>query len=662
MTFDRSTPKTKTIHIEFTIIKTNHSHCSSLKQFTMPSPPAQSNQTILKRNKNSRSISPDLPQSTRTKLSTHSTSQPNSPIPRMQDEKPKPDPKFETQKAAATRAGGAYIPPAKLRAIQAELATNDPSSPEYQRMRWDALRKSINGLINKVNVPNIKYIVPELFGENLIRGRGLFVRSIMRAQASSLPFTPVFAALVSIINTKLPTLGELLVTRVVSQFRTAYRRNDKVTCVATTIFIAQLVNQQVAHHLLAFEMITLLLEKPTDDSVEIAVGFTKEVGAFLSEAEPKASNSVYELFCLISLEGTISSRVRFMINVLFRVRKDRFKDNPVLPEGLDIVDEDDIITHPIHLDDELQVQEGLNVFKFDPNYLECEEKYIAIKNEILSVDSNSDSDLNSEVEIETSLVQGKLAMHYHTDTNLINFRRHFYLTIMSSLDHEEAGHKMLKAMPEGLELHSANMILECCSQERSYLKTYGILAERFCKVNSNWIVAFEGCFRNYYDKIHTFGTNRLRNIARFFGQLLSQDAIPWSLFEIIKMNENDTTSSSRIFVKIMFQELSESLGLQKLANRFKDDDMKVWCHGLFPIDNPKNTRFSINYLTSIGLGVLTEEMREQLKQASQIIMVERRESEDAESSLDEDSGPHVSSGAPRDKDSSTLSGTSSQSI
>lgn len=182
----------------------------------------------------------------------------------------------------------------------------------------------------------------------------------MRAQASSLPFTPVFAALVSIINTKLPTVGELLVTRVVSQFRRAYRRNDKITCVATTIFVAQLVNQQVAHHLLAFEMIILLLEKPTDDSVEIAVGFTKEVGAFLSEAEPKANNSVYERFRSILHEATISKRVQYMIEVLFQVRKDRFKDNPVLPEGLDLVEEDDIITHPIHLDDDLQVQEGLS--------------------------------------------------------------------------------------------------------------------------------------------------------------------------------------------------------------------------------------------------------------------------------------------------------------
>ncbi|KAA1083398.1 pre-mRNA-splicing factor cwc22 [Puccinia graminis f. sp. tritici] len=583
--------------------------------------------------------------------------------------KPKPDPKLEMQKMAATRGGGAYIPPARLRAMQAQMEVQDPSSPEYQRIRWDALRKSINGLINKVNVGNIKFIVPELFGENLIRGRGLFARSIMRAQASSLPFTPVFAALVSIINTKLPTVGELIVTRIVSQFRRAYRRNDKVTCVATSTFIAQLVNQQVAHHLLAFEIIILLLEKPTDDSVEIAVGFTKEVGAFLSEAEPKANNSVYERFRSILHEATISKRVQYMIEVLFQVRKDRFKDNLVLPEGLDLVEEDDIITHPIHLDDDLQVQDTLNVFKFDPDYTETEEKYQSIKNEILGVDSDSGSsgsesgsdEESSEEEPDTGIVDGKVTIHDHSETNLINFRRNVYLTIMSSLDFEEAAHKLLKRnIEEGLELELANMVVECCSQERSYAKFYGLLGERFCKLNQTWTMTFDQCFRNYYDTIHRFETNRLRNIARFFGHLLAQDAIPWSVFEVIRMNEDDTTSSSRIFVKIMFQEISEVLGLKRLAERFKDPSMQVWYGGLFPIDNPKNTRFSINYFTSIGLGVLTEEMREHLKRAPQLIMAKRRELDEAEaSSDDDDSSSDISSISSTDSSDSDSDSSSS---
>jgi hypothetical protein len=50
----------------------------------------------------------------------------------------------------AGRAGGAYtyIPPFKLARMMAEI--QDKSSPEAQRMTWDALRKSLNGLINKV--------------------------------------------------------------------------------------------------------------------------------------------------------------------------------------------------------------------------------------------------------------------------------------------------------------------------------------------------------------------------------------------------------------------------------------------------------------------------------------------------------------------------------
>lgn len=44
-------------------------------------------------------------------------------------------------------------------------------SVAYQRMSWEALKKSINGLINKVNISNIIDIIKELFQENIVRGR-----------------------------------------------------------------------------------------------------------------------------------------------------------------------------------------------------------------------------------------------------------------------------------------------------------------------------------------------------------------------------------------------------------------------------------------------------------------------------------------------------------
>ena len=98
------------------------------------------------------------------------------------------------------KTGGAYIPPAKLRLMQAQIT--DKSSLAYQRLSWEALKKSIHGLINKVNVSNIPLITTSLMKENIVRGRGLLSRSIIQAQAASPTFTHVYAALVALINSK----------------------------------------------------------------------------------------------------------------------------------------------------------------------------------------------------------------------------------------------------------------------------------------------------------------------------------------------------------------------------------------------------------------------------------------------------------------------------
>jgi pre-mRNA-splicing factor CWC22 len=68
------------------------------------------------------------------------------------------------------------------------------------------------------------------------------------------------------------------------------------------------------------------------------------------------------------------------------------------------------------------------------------------------------------------------------------------------------------------------------------------------------------------------------------------------------------------------QELSEHLGLRKLNERLSDPEMQDYFDGVFPKDNPKNTRFAINFFTSIGLGGLTDILREYLKIMPRLIM------------------------------------------
>ena len=76
------------------------------------------------------------------------------------------------------------------------------------------------------------------------------------------------------------------------------------------------------------------------------------------------------------------------------------------------------------------------------------------------------------------------------------------------------------------------------------------------------------------------------------------------------MSEDDTTSSSRIFVKIIMQKVMESMSLFTLQEGFGDHKIKALCTSMFSSDNPNKMRFSIHYFTSTGLGALTEEMRD----------------------------------------------------
>lgn len=46
---------------------------------------------------------------------------------------------------------------------------------------WELLRKSINGIINKVNITNIQNVIIELLNENVLRGKGLLARAIIKA-------------------------------------------------------------------------------------------------------------------------------------------------------------------------------------------------------------------------------------------------------------------------------------------------------------------------------------------------------------------------------------------------------------------------------------------------------------------------------------------------
>ena len=58
-----------------------------------------------------------------------------------------------------------------------------------------------------------------------------------------------------------------------------------------------------------------------------------------------------------------------------------------------------------------------------------------------------------------------------TEQDLVNLRRTIYLTIMSSAQVDECAHKLMKLqIRPGQEDEICTMLIECCAQERTYLR------------------------------------------------------------------------------------------------------------------------------------------------------------------------------------------------
>jgi pre-mRNA-splicing factor CWC22 len=116
----------------------------------------------------------------------------------------------------------------------------------------------------------------------------------------------------------------LLLRWLVIQFGHGFKCNDKIICISAATFIAHLVNERVVHQLLAQEILTILVETPTDDSVKVAVAFVKECGIKLMEVSNKGILAIFEMLHNILHEGQPDKRPQYIIKVIFQVRKDEF--------------------------------------------------------------------------------------------------------------------------------------------------------------------------------------------------------------------------------------------------------------------------------------------------------------------------------------------------
>lgn len=77
------------------------------------------------------------------------------------------------------------------------------------------------------------------------------------------------------------------------------------------------------------------------------------------------SKAIFDRLRHILHESKIDMRVQYMIEVMFAVRKDGFKDHPIIPEGLDLVEEEDQFTHMLPLEDDYNPEDVLSKLEYN---------------------------------------------------------------------------------------------------------------------------------------------------------------------------------------------------------------------------------------------------------------------------------------------------------
>ncbi|KAH8583587.1 uncharacterized protein ELE39_000355 [Cryptosporidium sp. chipmunk genotype I] len=506
-----------------------------------------------------------------------------------------------------------YIPPFKKRNF--EVSQSLSNDREHQKKLWNKLEKSIRGEINKLNFSNIEQVLVNILKNNIIRGRGILVNCIIRAQLYSHSYTGVICYLSAIINCNIPDFGSLLLRRLINQFRISYLKGDKFVCKHTLMFLAQLINQKVVHELTALQICLFLIEGLTDDSIEVCIDFIFECGQFLLENTPQGLNTIMDKFRRILQEGKLKKRTNFLIERILKERRANFKNYPANRLENELFDLNDQITHFFDIfDEEIDIQDELDHFiETKPNVFEEEnKKWEEISKELLSgLDGVANENTGEQ------LIGNDFTIDL-SEKDFVILRKKIYLCIMNSLNYEDCTHRLLKLNIQKDQISEAcAMILDCCSMERTYQKFFSLVAERLCIIKKDYQESFAKLFSESFETVHRLETNRLRHVTKFYSYLLSKDAIPWNVLFVVTLSEKDTASSSRIFIKILFQELSNNMGIQNLDIKLHSPEVLPFIEGIFPKENISKIRFSINFFTAIGLNTLTHKLRDSLSDIEQ---------------------------------------------
>ncbi|CCW69934.1 unnamed protein product [Phytomonas sp. Hart1] len=568
-----------------------------------------------------------------------------------------------------------YVPPHRKTDDQSKAEElTDMTSEAYQQAAWQALRRTLTGIINRLSGENLADSATQLFRENLIRGRGLFARCLFRAQQADPELTLLLSSLASRINKEFPHVVFLLCKRLVAQWRRTYLRKDWQSLENISRFLAGLYIFNVVEVDIIYQIILEHLGSETrgeEDIDQAAKLFRATFRAMSERARGEFHEQVLTPFrdflAMDDDSARLSARAEAVLeSCLKEVQKwERAKDEvSVIPENLLLIDLNAQTTHALNLEEKYAPEDHLDRYAFDSAYVEHEETYEVARKAILgenwemelleraaiaeeedSQDETDEEDAkgndiepgksfanakerhppNKEATAQRALDSSKPVI----SNEQRQLRKEVYLAICSSVRADEAVHKILKQMKSGTERTVCFMVIEGCCEEKSYRKMYAMAAERLCKSKTHFQTFFIEAFLERYIDAEDLTLKQIEYTCKIYTHLLRTNSLYWhrclGVMDILYNNE-----SQRLFINFLLQGLMEEMGDQALRKRLEaDSELAFYIRKLFPVEqDAASLETAINLYAAMGLSYLTTPMR--------LALEKRRGSERKRSRVEDD--------------------------
>lgn len=465
-------------------------------------------------------------------------------------------------------------------------------SEAEQKREWDNSRLILSNAIASCDPSNILDKLRDLIEVNLLQYRRLFVAVLLSIQCKE-DKGSVLAGIVKIVDHYIPSIGFLTGRECILRLTDAVYRTDKRVYFNMSTLLSFLIRDEVIDEGTAFALIYSLLKDKTDDKIILICHILSLTGRQLQTFDKESEADIAEKLRLVYQDNYTDKNVYLALDRLFNSRRLYYEDQR---KNIEIPTVENTF-HEVVIDfSKDQPCVDLDTFRVQDNPELIDEQYDEIKQNILEELFKTEDKAN--------------AIKDMTDTENMAFKKKIYLILKGSLSGDEAAHKLLKLkVNDNKKPDVANIVSKACAQESTYSKYYGILAERLTSFHTSWEDSFSTVFKENYETITDYDPSNIRNLGKFWGHALATQCISFEVFGIVHMNERDSNAASRVFLKFLFQEIVVDLGIDNLKNRFEAAELQPFLKNLFPKEDHDDVMFSINYFTAIGLGALTEGMR-----------------------------------------------------